>query len=218
MAEIIIGAGHELVPVTEVPKLIALARHGLPARYPLEEPEEEDGPLTYDLSIWNDVLRIEDERGHRKDLFSAASRGEVRLVTSPGRRPTTWGHHAHLTIDALTVYVAQFGVTVKIAPNEEPAEAVTVVTTDEHRENAEAPPSESVPGETKLQRAARRYDRFLALGGILKKAGAAWHAAGERGAIAKLEREEKAAGAPRSDKSDLRRELHAEHERRMRPV
>lgn len=83
--------------------------------------------------------------------------------------------------------------------------------------DAEAQKPEGAGGESLQQRAARRYDRFLALGGKLKRAGDSWHAEGTRGALATLVQEEQAAGTPRSDKSDLRQELHAEHERRLRP-
>jgi hypothetical protein len=211
MREILLPTGTEWVLAVDVPQMLALALHPRPP----EAPDAESPDM--DPVVLAGILRADAEDGHRKALRRAVLAGEVE-VFDHARLPTSWGGHARVSIESLADYVAQFGVAVTVAPNEEPTETVTVVTTDEHRENAEASLLESVTGETKLQRAARRYDRFLALGGMLKKAGTAWHAAGERGAIAKLEREEKAAGAPRSDKSDLRRELHAEHERRIRPV
>lgn len=56
-------------------------------------------------------------------------------------------------------------------------------------------------------RAARRLARFRALGGVLRAAGHSWHCGGKRSALAALSREEKAAGRPRHDPKDVKRDL-----------
>ncbi|MFX1761904.1 hypothetical protein PWP93_04780 [Paraburkholderia sp. A1RI-2L] len=62
--------------------------------------------------------------------------------------------------------------------------------------------------ETVEQRQMRRLVRFRELGGKLDKVGGGgWRLNGRRGALADLSREEKSAGRPRHDASDVRKEL-----------
>lgn len=61
--------------------------------------------------------------------------------------------------------------------------------------------------EPAIDRAARRLARLREFGGDMREAGSAWHCTGRRGALADLVREEKAAGRPRSDNRDVRRDL-----------
>lgn len=62
-------------------------------------------------------------------------------------------------------------------------------------------------------RQERRRQRLIELGASFVPHGEGWRVKGSRGALAKLEREERAAGRPMSDKSDLRRDLQAAYER-----
>jgi hypothetical protein len=63
------------------------------------------------------------------------------------------------------------------------------------------------PAETPKERATRRLARLKELGGDFIRHGEGWRGAGARGALAALAREEKAAGRPRSDKADIRKDL-----------
>lgn len=64
-------------------------------------------------------------------------------------------------------------------------------------------------GEDAAGRQRRRLARLRELGGDMRRAGAVWQCSGRRGALAELVREEAAAGRPRADKSDVRRDLIA---------
>ena len=66
--------------------------------------------------------------------------------------------------------------------------------------------------ETPEQRRDRRLKRLHSLGGNMKTAGTGWHTV-PRGTLARLVAEEKAAGHPMSDRSDVRRDLIAATER-----
>lgn len=59
----------------------------------------------------------------------------------------------------------------------------------------------------------RRNQRLNQLGATFVPHGNGWRVNGPRGVLAQLEREERAAGRPKSDKSDLRRDLQAAYER-----
>lgn len=63
--------------------------------------------------------------------------------------------------------------------------------------------------ESPTQRRARRAARLAELGGGMRSAGDGWQTVGERGALAKLVREERAASQPMSDKTDVRKDLIA---------
>jgi hypothetical protein len=63
--------------------------------------------------------------------------------------------------------------------------------------------------EDPVQRRARRAERFAQLNGRLEKHGDGWRTVGQRGALAELAREEKSAGRPMCDKSDVRVDLIA---------
>jgi hypothetical protein len=58
-------------------------------------------------------------------------------------------------------------------------------------------------------RQSRRFARFRALGGDMRRAGNGWQCSGRRGALAELVREEAAVGRPRSDRKDIRCDLIA---------
>jgi hypothetical protein len=61
--------------------------------------------------------------------------------------------------------------------------------------------------ESPSQRQQRRRNRFVALGGEMRRAGTGWHCVGVRGALAALAREEADAGRPMSHKKDVRNDL-----------
>ena len=71
---------------------------------------------------------------------------------------------------------------------------------------------ESPRKEIPEQRQDRRLKRLRLLGGQIKRAGTGWHMH-PRGVLTKLVNEEKAAGHPMSDRSDVRRDLIAATER-----
>ena len=65
------------------------------------------------------------------------------------------------------------------------------------------------------ERQSRRLDRYRALGGErVPNGGGGWKASGERGALARLAREEAIAEHPYSDVRDVARDLNAEVDRR----
>jgi hypothetical protein len=63
--------------------------------------------------------------------------------------------------------------------------------------------------EDAIARQRRRLARLRELDGDMRPAGTGWHTTGRKGALTDLVREERAAGRPRSDKSDVRRDLIA---------
>lgn len=67
--------------------------------------------------------------------------------------------------------------------------------------------------ETPKQRQDRRLARLQEWGGYMKQAGTGWHTIGSRGSLARLIEEEKTAGRPMSDKSDVRNDLIAATQR-----
>lgn len=68
--------------------------------------------------------------------------------------------------------------------------------------------------ESDEERQRRRFDRFEELGGRRVRNGGGWKSAGERGALARLVEEEKAAGRQYTDEKDVRHDLDKEAERR----
>ena len=70
-------------------------------------------------------------------------------------------------------------------------------------------PYEPPQEETPEQRQDRRLARLHELGGSMKQVGTSWRTQGTRGLLAQLLKEEKAAGRPMSDKSDVRQDLIA---------
>jgi hypothetical protein len=62
--------------------------------------------------------------------------------------------------------------------------------------------------ESPTERRVRRLARFSELGGEMHRAGESWQCRGKRGALAALEREERAAGNPMSVKTNIRQDLH----------
>jgi hypothetical protein len=69
--------------------------------------------------------------------------------------------------------------------------------------------SEPLQGEAPEQRQDRRLAWLQALGGCMKQEGKSWRTMGSRGLLAQLIKEEKAAGRPMSDKTDVRNDLIA---------
>lgn len=81
-----------------------------------------------------------------------------------------------------------------------------------------APAMGSEKSEAVEDRQRRRSARLRELGATFKPYGDGWRAEGVRGALATLVSEEKAAGRPKSDKSDIRRDLQAAHERERQGI
>jgi len=65
----------------------------------------------------------------------------------------------------------------------------------------------SAASESPDQRRKRRLERFRELGAAMREAGTGWRVKGTRGALASLVREEKQAGRPMSDKTNVRDDL-----------
>jgi hypothetical protein len=72
---------------------------------------------------------------------------------------------------------------------------------------AQGAPSNASPREVPHERAARRLARLRELGGDYVEYGSAGKTTGQRGALAKLEREEAAAGRPMNRKADIKHDL-----------
>lgn len=108
------------------------------------------------------------------------------------------------------------------ADQAEPTQAAPVaeqVTSHEQVQAAPAVKASSLDTERPEVRQARRLSRLRELGAGFIPYGAGWRVDGTRGALARLEREEREAGRPMSDKSDIRKDLQAavEREREGKP-
>lgn len=77
------------------------------------------------------------------------------------------------------------------------------------------PSSNQPQEETPQQRQDRRLEYLLSKGGAMKQEGQSWRTIGPKGLLAQLVRDEKAAGRPMSDKTDVRQDLIAATERRQ---
>jgi|GEM_PF-5395286 len=77
------------------------------------------------------------------------------------------------------------------------------------RQQERPSPPEPTQEEKPEQRQDRRLARLQQWGGHMKQVGAGWHTIGPRGILARLIEEEKAAGHPMSDKTDVRNDLIA---------
>lgn len=81
-----------------------------------------------------------------------------------------------------------------------------------------APARGSEKSEAVEDRQRRRSARLRELGATFKPYGEGWRTDGGRGALATLVSEEKAAGRPKNDKSDIRRDLQAAFERERQGI
>lgn len=85
------------------------------------------------------MQRLITEDEHREWLKRFVLMGEVQVVGLSGN-PSIWGRAARMSVDVLRAYAERYRVEVKVAPDKEPAEAVSVVVTGDRRGTDEAAP------------------------------------------------------------------------------
>jgi len=170
------------LPEVKLWQAVALSMNLEPERMEFDTDSRGSRPV---FESWS--FRNEDDAG----IFDKRYRLLVAATSDPDEfRPATLNMSIPYLCSVSLLDFARWATSVSLFDPVPPRLAALVAT---------APATES-PSD----RRARRLARFRALGGILDSAD---RMTGTRGALAELQREEKAAGRPMSDRSDVRSDL-----------